>query len=158
MAKNMGGRGRPGGNPDFGTKYKFDYGNEEKKTEALTIRVTPRFLEEIKKAGGDRYRDFCRDAIVEKLGREVAALQTKIAATGLETETGREPGDNQTTQATQEQAIDPTPQEQATTPKRRRKATSSQGQKPTKPKSQSRSRKSSATEKPQEQGQLDTGN
>lgn len=154
----MAGRGRPGGNPDFGTKFKFDYGNEEKKTEALTIRVTPRFLEEIKNAGGDRYRDFCRDAIIEKLGRELAAQTgTKTETIESETVTGQQLEGNQTTQEAQEPETNPTPGEQGENPKRRRKANQTQAQKPVKPKSQTRSRKSSATEKPQEQGQPDTG-
>ena len=64
------GRGRPGGNPDFGKKYKFDYGNEEKRSVALTIRISESLLEKIKEAGGDAFRDFCREAIIEKLERE----------------------------------------------------------------------------------------
>ena len=64
------GRGRPGGNPDFGKKYKFDYGNEEKRSVPLTIRISESLLEKIKEAGGDTFRDFCRDAIIEKLERE----------------------------------------------------------------------------------------
>lgn len=142
----MAGRGRPGGNPEFGTKFKFDYGNEEKKTEALTIRVTPSFLQEIKDTAGDRYRDFCRDAIVEKMGRELAALQTKIVAIEPEIETEQQLEGNQTTQANPELETNPTPQEQATTPKRRRKATQTQGRKQVKPTTQSQSRKSNATE------------
>ena len=144
--KNMAGRGRPGGNPEFGTKFKFDYGNKETKTEALTIRVTPSFLQEIKNIAGDRYRDFCREAIAEKLGRELAALQTKTVTTELATEMGQQPGDNQTTQVNPELATDPTPPEQVKTPKTRRKATQTPARKQALPRSQSRSRKSSATE------------
>ncbi|WP_414589254.1 hypothetical protein [Scytonema sp. PCC 10023] len=61
------GRGRPGGNPEFGTKYKFDYGNAETRDHALSIRFSSRELEEIKRIGGDSYRDFCRKAILEAL-------------------------------------------------------------------------------------------
>jgi hypothetical protein len=148
--KNM---ARTGGNPDFGTKYKFDFGNEEVRSQALTIRVTPSFLEEIKNVAGDRYRDFCRDAIVEKLGREMAAqTATKTETTEPETVTGQQLEGNQTTQEAQEPETNPTPREQGENPKRRRKANQTQAQKPVKPKSQTRSRKSSVTEKPQEQG------
>ncbi|MHC5717778.1 MAG: hypothetical protein ACYTX0_38150 [Nostoc sp.] len=144
MDKNM---ARIGGNPDFGTKYKFDFGNEETKTEALTIRVTPSFLKEIKNIAGDRYRDFCRDAIVEKMERELTVqTETKTETTEPATEQGQQSLDCQTTQEAQEQAIDPTLGEQVTTPKTRRKATQTQGQRQAKPKSQSQSRKSSATE------------
>ncbi|WP_375512755.1 hypothetical protein [uncultured Nostoc sp.] len=149
LGKNMTGtgRGRPGGNPEFGTKYKFDYGNEETKTEALTIRVTPSFLQEIKNIAGDRYRDFCREAIVEKLGREVAAQTgTKTVTTELATGQGKQPDNNQTTQLNLELETDPTPTEQATTLKTQRKVGQNQGQKQAKPRSQSQSRKSSATE------------
>jgi len=59
------GSGRPGGNPDFGTKYKFDFGNPEVRDQVIAIRFSARELEEIKKGGGDSYRDFCRNAILE---------------------------------------------------------------------------------------------
>ena len=59
--------GRPGGNPEFGTKYKFDYGNEEKRSEALTIRMTPTMLQQLKDIAGDDYRNFCLLAIAEKM-------------------------------------------------------------------------------------------
>lgn len=145
--KNMAGRGRPGGNPEFGTKYKFDYGNEETKTEALTIRVTPSFLQEIKNIAGDRYRDFCREAIAERLGRELAAqTATKTETTELEHELGQQPDNNQTTQLNLELETDPTPAEQVKTPKTRRKAGQTPAQKQEKPRSQSRTPKKSATE------------
>lgn len=137
---------RTGGNPDFGTKYKFDFGNEEVRSQALTIRVTPSFLEEIKNIAGDRYRDFCRDAIAEAVKQQLAAMQTKTEATELEPVQVQQPGDNQTTQVNPELETDPTPTEQATTPKTRRKATQTQGQTPTKPRSQTRSRKNTGTE------------
>lgn len=61
------GRGRPGGNPDFGLKYKFDYGNDEVRDQVLAIRFSASELEKIKASGGDRYRDFCRKAILDAL-------------------------------------------------------------------------------------------
>lgn len=142
--KNM---ARTGGNPDFGTKYKFDFGNEEVRSQALTIRVTPSFLEEIKNIAGDRYRDFCREAIAERLGRELAAqTATKTETTELATGQEQQPDNNQTTQLNLELETDPTPMEQATTPKTRRKATQTPARKQAKPTTQSRSPKSSATE------------
>lgn len=61
------GRGRPGGNPDFGTKFRFDYGNLEKRDQVLALRFTARELEAIKALGGDKYRDFCRKAVLDAL-------------------------------------------------------------------------------------------
>lgn len=69
------GRGRPGGNPELGKKYKFDYGNEEKHSEVLTIRVTPSMMSEIKQIGGESFRDFCRDAIAEALKKKQAQVE-----------------------------------------------------------------------------------
>jgi hypothetical protein len=63
----MAGRGRPGGNPDFGTKFKFDYGNEEKRTEIIAMRFTPTEIEKLKQVAGDRYRDFCREVILNEI-------------------------------------------------------------------------------------------
>jgi hypothetical protein len=59
------GRGRPGGNPDFGTKYRFNYGNDEVRSVCFSIRFTPREMEAIKKAMGDDYRAFCREMILK---------------------------------------------------------------------------------------------
>ncbi|KAB8318246.1 MAG: hypothetical protein KME57_26260 [Scytonema hyalinum WJT4-NPBG1] len=59
------GRGRPGGNPDFGTKFKFDFGNEEKRDKPLTIRFSASEIEKLKEIAGDRYRDFCREVILK---------------------------------------------------------------------------------------------
>ncbi|WP_414589746.1 CopG family transcriptional regulator [Scytonema sp. PCC 10023] len=61
------GRGRPGGNPDFGTKYRFDFGNKETRDQVVAIRFSASELEKIKAMGGDRYREFCRNAILEAL-------------------------------------------------------------------------------------------
>jgi len=163
--KNM---ARTGGNPDFGTKYKFDFGNEEVRSQALTIRVTPSFLEEIKNIAGDRYRDFCRDAIAEAVARnerlaeavkqQSAQTATKTETTELATEQTRQPDSSQTTQLNLELATDPTPGEQVATPKTRRKVVQTPAQKQAKPKSQTRSRRSTATEKTTATDQPDTPN
>lgn len=71
------GRGRPGGNPDFGTKYKFDYGNKEKRDVALTIRITKTMLQQLKDIAGDEYRNFCRDVIAAAIEGEEPPKQTK---------------------------------------------------------------------------------
>lgn len=136
---------RPGGNPDFGTKFKFDYGNEEKKSEALTIRITPSMLAELKNIGGDEYRDFCRDAINEAIKRHKAAEPTKTVTTELE-QAGQQPTHSQTNQEGQPGETDPSQGEQAATPGKRRKAGQTQARKPAKPRNQTRNRRSNATE------------
>lgn len=146
--------GRPGGNPEFGKTIKIDAIGSEPLEKLLNIRLTPSMHEALRSLG-DRRLEFVREAIAEKLGRELSALQTKTETTELETVQGQQPDNNQTTQLNLELVTDPTPAEQATTPKKQRKATQTQAQKPTKPRSQTRSRKSSVTEKPQQQGQPD---
>jgi hypothetical protein len=137
--------GRPGGNPDFGKTIKRDAAGSEPLEKLLNIRLTAS-MDEALKSLGDRRLEFVREAIAEKLGRELAAQTTKTMTIELVTEQGQQPDNNQTTQATQELGTDPTPKEQATTPRKQRKATQTQGQKQAKPKNQSRSRKSTGTE------------
>jgi hypothetical protein len=159
MIKNMGiGRGRPGGNPEFGKSIKMDAAGIEPLEKHLQVRLTASMDDALKSLGSGKM-DFVREAIAEKLGRELAAQPaTKKGTTELVTETGQQLGDSQTTQLNPELAKDPTPTEQEATPKTRRKATQTQGQKPAKPRSRSRSRKNTATETMTEQGQLDTLN
>ncbi len=61
---------RPGGNPDFGTKYKFDFGNKEKRDVALTIRITKTMLQQLKDIAGDEYRNFCLNAITSAIAED----------------------------------------------------------------------------------------
>lgn len=145
--------GRPGGNPDFGKSIKRDAAGSEPLEKLLNIRLTASMDEALKNLG-DRRLEFIREAIAEKLGRELAALQTKTETTELET-AGQPQQHSQTTQATQELVTDPSKQEQGENPKRRRKATQTQGQKQAKPRSQTRSQKNTVTEKTTEVGQLD---
>ncbi|WP_375466707.1 hypothetical protein [uncultured Nostoc sp.] len=137
--------GRPGGNPEFGKTIKIDAAGTEPLERLLNIRITAS-MDEFLRGLGDRRLQFVREAIAEKLERELATLQTKIVATELETETGREPADNQTTQEAQEPETNPTPGEQGENPKTRRKATQTQGQKPNSPTTRSRSQKNTVTE------------
>ncbi len=39
---------RPGGNPDFGTKYKFDYGRDEPLSEQVKVLMYPTMKEQLK--------------------------------------------------------------------------------------------------------------
>lgn len=137
---------RVGGNPDFGTKFRFDYGNEEKKSEALTIRITPSMLADLKDIGGDEYRGFCRDAINEAIKRHKEAAQTTKTVTTELVTAGQQPPHSQTNQEGQPVETDPSQGEQGANPKTRRRAGQSQAQKPGKPKTQTRTRRSKQTE------------
>lgn len=39
---------RPGGNPDFGTKYRFDFGREEPLSEQVKAQVHPTMKQQLK--------------------------------------------------------------------------------------------------------------
>ena len=39
---------RPGGNPDFGTKYKFDYGREEPLSASVYVMMYPKVKNRLK--------------------------------------------------------------------------------------------------------------
>lgn len=39
---------RPGGNPDFGTKYRFDYGREERLSEQVKVLMHPDMKHQLK--------------------------------------------------------------------------------------------------------------
>ncbi|MBP5977035.1 CopG family transcriptional regulator [Brasilonema sp. CT11] len=56
---------RPGGNPDFGTKYKFTNGDKPIKTKVLGIRMTPEELKQIKDFFGSDYSQKCRDILLQ---------------------------------------------------------------------------------------------
>ena len=59
--------GRPGGNPDFGTKYKFKTDRQEPLTELLAVRVSANMKSEIKQQ--TNWQEFVRQAIAEKLAK-----------------------------------------------------------------------------------------
>ena len=61
--------GRPGGNPDFGTKYKFARSGDEPITSHLTLKVTPSMKEKLDKLG-KRKAEFIRNAIDKALASE----------------------------------------------------------------------------------------
>ncbi len=60
----LGRPGRPGGNPDL-KYYQFTTTRDEPLTEKLTFRVSKSMLEALKNV--EKYPQFCRDAIAEKL-------------------------------------------------------------------------------------------
>lgn len=64
MAQSRG-SGRPGGNPDFGTKYAFTTTREEPLTENVSIRVSATMKSQLKKQ--KNWQELVRQAIAEKL-------------------------------------------------------------------------------------------
>ncbi len=61
-------KGRPGGNPDFGTKYVLTTDRPEALTAKITVRVAPTMKEKLKQFAD--YPEFVRQAIAEKMQRE----------------------------------------------------------------------------------------
>ncbi|MCC5613739.1 hypothetical protein LC605_01315 [Nostoc sp. CHAB 5836] len=147
LEKNMGSlaSGRPGGNPEFGKTIKRDAAGIEPLEKLLNIRLTSSMDEALRNLG-DRRLEFVREAIAQKLGRELAAQTAKTETTELETEQGQQPDNSQTTQLNLELATDPTLTEQVATPKTRRKAGQNPARKQALPKSQTQNRKNTATE------------
>ena len=45
---------RPGGNPDFGTKYKFDFGRNQPLTEQVKAVVYPEIKQQLKDLAKER--------------------------------------------------------------------------------------------------------
>jgi hypothetical protein len=62
--------GRPGGNPDFGTKYAFTTERDEPLSENLTLRVPASMKSQLKCL--QNWREFVRQAIIEKLEKTEA--------------------------------------------------------------------------------------
>jgi hypothetical protein len=57
--------GRPGGNPDFGTKYAFTTQREEPLTENVSLRISASMKSQLKKQ--KNWQELVRTAIAEKL-------------------------------------------------------------------------------------------
>ncbi len=72
------GRGRPGGNPDFGTKYVFTTNRQEPLNKKVTVRITETMESQLKQV--ENYREFIREAIAEKL--EKMDCETSLQKTG----------------------------------------------------------------------------
>jgi len=61
---------RLGGNPDFGTKYKFDFGRDKPLTEQVKAVVYPEMKQQLKKLAIERQctvPDLIRDALEQYL-------------------------------------------------------------------------------------------
>ena len=61
--------GRPGGNPEFGKKFKFDAVGEEPLIKHLQLKISPSMKQRLDKLG-DRKANFIRDAIDKALALE----------------------------------------------------------------------------------------
>lgn len=61
--------GRPGGNPEFGTKYRFPRSGDEPITSHLQLKVTPSMKERLDKLG-KRKAEFIREALDKALALE----------------------------------------------------------------------------------------
>lgn len=64
---------RVGGNPDFGTKYKFNFGREIPLTEQVKAQVYPEIKERLRKLADKRkctVPDLVREALDQYLARE----------------------------------------------------------------------------------------
>lgn len=62
------GKGRPGGNPDL-VEHQFTTSRSEALTEHLQLRVTTSMKQQLQKVTD--YKEFVRQAIAEKLAREI---------------------------------------------------------------------------------------
>lgn len=61
--------GRPGGNPDFGTKYKFARSGDEPITSHLQVKVTQSMKERLDKLGKNK-AEWIRDKLEKALASE----------------------------------------------------------------------------------------
>ena len=66
---------RPGGNPDFGTKYRFTTDREEPCTAKMTLRLPPSQYAKLKALAN--WQELVREAIAEKL--EKLESEAKLA-------------------------------------------------------------------------------
>ena len=70
---------RPGGNPDFGTKYRFDYGREEPLSEQVKVLMHPQMKRQLKNLAD---QDSCTvpDLIRAAIAQYLASRQTLSAS------------------------------------------------------------------------------
>ena len=68
---------RPGGNPEFGTKYGFKTDREEALTELLAVRVSASMKSELKNR--DNWQEFVRKAIAKALSEKKEQMDATSA-------------------------------------------------------------------------------
>ncbi len=70
---------RPGGNPDFGTKYRFDYGRDEPLSEQVKVLMHPTMKHQLKNLANEN-KCTVPDVIREAIDRYLASLKTEDAS------------------------------------------------------------------------------
>ncbi|WP_315787899.1 CopG family transcriptional regulator [Fischerella sp. JS2] len=70
---------RPGGNPDFGTKYRFDYGRDEPLSEQVKVLMHPHMKCQLKNLA-DQKKCTVPDLIREAIDLYLASQQTSQAS------------------------------------------------------------------------------
>ena len=66
---------RPGGNPDFGNKYRFDYGRDEPLSEQVKVLMHPQMKRQLKNLA-DQKQCTVQDLIREVVEQYLASEQT----------------------------------------------------------------------------------
>jgi predicted DNA-binding protein len=64
---------RPGGNPDFGTKYRFDYGRERPLSEQVKVLMLPEVKQQLKELA-ERQKCSVQDVIRDAISRYLEAI------------------------------------------------------------------------------------
>ena len=67
---------RPGGNPDFGTKYRFDYGREEPLSEQVKVLLHPKTKCQLKNLA-DQKNCTVPDLVRAAIEQYLASTQTE---------------------------------------------------------------------------------
>lgn len=67
---------RPGGNPDFGTKHRFDYGREEPLSEQVKVLMHPQVKQQLKNLA-DQRNCTVPDLIRAAIDQYLVSIQTK---------------------------------------------------------------------------------
>ena len=70
---------RPGGNPDFGIKYRFDYGRDEPLSEQVKVMMHPQMKQHLKNLA-DLEKCTVPDLIREAIEQYLVAKQTTKAS------------------------------------------------------------------------------
>ncbi|BAZ22014.1 hypothetical protein NIES4073_28950 [Kalymmatonema gypsitolerans NIES-4073] len=70
---------RPGGNPDFGTKYRFGYGREEPLSEQVKVLMHPSMKQQLKNLA-DQENCTVPDLIREAIEQYLASKKTTQAS------------------------------------------------------------------------------
>ncbi|MDJ0536429.1 MAG: CopG family transcriptional regulator [Xenococcaceae cyanobacterium MO_207.B15] len=70
---------RPGGNPDFGTKYRFNYGRDEPLSEQVKVLMHPTMKHQLKNLAKQN-KCTVPDVIREAINQYLSSLETEDAS------------------------------------------------------------------------------